>query len=139
VDSSVERARRAPRSKPAPAMERLIIQRRAGLGAVAPIAGSPERFPPMHTSNDCTQKRSDSIIVHNCLRLARAIVIDPKVLILDDAQAVDTCTEEEILARLKSVMRQRTSISVSHRISTVRNADHIFVLNQGRHRRRVHA
>jgi ABC-type multidrug transport system fused ATPase/permease subunit len=55
----------------------------------------------------------DSIIVHNCLRLARAIVIDPKGLILDHAQsAVDTCTEEEILARPKSVMRQRTSIIV---------------------------
>ena len=42
--------------RPAPAMERLIIQRRAGLGAVDPIAGSPERFPPMHTSNDCTKR-----------------------------------------------------------------------------------
>lgn len=65
--------------------------------------------------------------------LARAIVVDPRVLILDDAlSAVDTYTEEEILTRLKSVMRQRTSIIVSHRISTVRNADQIFVLNEGR-------
>lgn len=65
--------------------------------------------------------------------LARAIVVDPKVLILDDAlSAVDTYTEEEILTRLKGVMRQRTSIIVSHRISTVRNSDHIFVLNEGR-------
>jgi ATP-binding cassette subfamily B protein len=65
--------------------------------------------------------------------LARAIVVDPKVLILDDAlSAVDTYTEEEILTRLRSVMRQRTSIIVSHRISTVRNADQIFVLNEGR-------
>jgi ATP-binding cassette subfamily B protein len=64
--------------------------------------------------------------------LARAIVVDPRVLILDDAlSAVDTYTEEEILTRLKSVMRQRTSIIVSHRISTVRNADQIFVLNEG--------
>ncbi|HEX7793974.1 MAG TPA: ABC transporter ATP-binding protein [Vicinamibacterales bacterium] len=65
--------------------------------------------------------------------LARAIVVDPRVLILDDAlSAVDTYTEEEILTRLKTVMRQRTSIIVSHRISTVRNADQIFVLNEGR-------
>jgi ATP-binding cassette subfamily B protein len=65
--------------------------------------------------------------------LARAIAVDPRVLILDDAlSAVDTYTEEEILARLKTVMRQRTSIIVSHRISTVRNADQIFVLNEGR-------
>jgi ATP-binding cassette, subfamily B, multidrug efflux pump len=65
--------------------------------------------------------------------LARAIVIDPRVLILDDAlSAVDTYTEEEILTRLGAVMRQRTSIIVSHRISTVRNADRIFVLNEGR-------
>jgi ATP-binding cassette subfamily B protein len=65
--------------------------------------------------------------------LARAIVIDPRVLILDDSlSAVDTYTEEEILTRLKDVMRQRTSIIVSHRISTVRGADQIFVLNEGR-------
>jgi ATP-binding cassette subfamily B multidrug efflux pump len=65
--------------------------------------------------------------------LARAIVIDPRVLILDDSlSAVDTYTEEEILTRLRGVMRQRTSIIVSHRISTVRGADQIFVLDQGR-------
>ncbi|HZT75469.1 MAG TPA: ABC transporter ATP-binding protein [Vicinamibacterales bacterium] len=65
--------------------------------------------------------------------LARAVVIDPKILILDDAlSAVDTYTEEEILARLRGVMRARTSIIVSHRISTVRDADVIFVLDGGR-------
>jgi ATP-binding cassette subfamily B protein len=65
--------------------------------------------------------------------LARAIVIDPRILILDDAlSAVDTYTEEEILSGLRGVMRQRTSIIVSHRISTVRDADVIFVLDQGR-------
>jgi len=64
--------------------------------------------------------------------LARAVMIDPAILILDDAlSAVDTYTEEEILSRLRGVMRQRTSIIVSHRISTVRDADQIFVLNQG--------
>jgi ATP-binding cassette subfamily B protein len=65
--------------------------------------------------------------------LARAIAIDPRILILDDAlSAVDTYTEEEILSRLRGVMRERTSIIVSHRISTVRDADQIFVLDQGR-------
>jgi ATP-binding cassette subfamily B protein len=65
--------------------------------------------------------------------LARAIVIDPAILILDDAlSAVDTYTEEEILSRLRGVMRERTSIIVSHRISTVRDADIIFLLDEGR-------
>jgi ATP-binding cassette subfamily B protein len=65
--------------------------------------------------------------------LARAIVIDPAILILDDAlSAVDTYTEEEILSRLRGVIRERTSIIVSHRISTVRDADIIFLLDQGR-------
>ncbi|HZP47649.1 MAG TPA: ABC transporter ATP-binding protein [Vicinamibacterales bacterium] len=65
--------------------------------------------------------------------IARAVVIDPKILILDDAlSAVDTYTEEEILSRLRAVMRARTSILVSHRISTVRDADVIFVLDRGR-------
>jgi ATP-binding cassette subfamily B multidrug efflux pump len=65
--------------------------------------------------------------------LARAVVVDPKILILDDAlSAVDTYTEEEILSRLRQVMRQRTAILVSHRVSTVREADQIFVLQDGR-------
>jgi ATP-binding cassette subfamily B multidrug efflux pump len=65
--------------------------------------------------------------------LARALMIDPAILILDDSlSAVDTYTEEEILAGLRGVMRQRTSILVSHRISTVREADQIFVLHDGR-------
>jgi ATP-binding cassette, subfamily B, multidrug efflux pump len=65
--------------------------------------------------------------------LARAIMVDPRVLILDDAlSAVDTYTEEEILSRLRGVMRRRTSIIVAHRVSTVRDADQIFVLDRGR-------
>ncbi len=65
--------------------------------------------------------------------LARAVMTDPKILILDDAlSAVDTYTEEEILGRLRGVMRERTSLIVSHRISTVRDADEILVLDQGR-------
>jgi ATP-binding cassette subfamily B protein len=65
--------------------------------------------------------------------LARALMVDPRILILDDAlSAVDTQTEEEILSRLRGVMRRRTSIVVSHRISTVRDADLILVLDEGR-------
>jgi ATP-binding cassette subfamily B multidrug efflux pump len=65
--------------------------------------------------------------------IARAVLTDPRILILDDAlSAVDTYTEEEILSRLRGVMRERTSIIVSHRISTVRDADQIFVLDAGR-------
>jgi ATP-binding cassette subfamily B protein len=65
--------------------------------------------------------------------IARALLIDPRILVLDDAlSAVDTYTEEEILRRLGGVMRQRTSIVVSHRISTVRGADQILVLDEGR-------
>jgi ATP-binding cassette subfamily B protein len=65
--------------------------------------------------------------------IARALMIDPKVLVLDDAMsAVDTYTEEEILSRLSAIMRQRTSIIVSHRISTVRSANQILVLADGR-------
>jgi ATP-binding cassette subfamily B protein len=65
--------------------------------------------------------------------LARALAIDPKILILDDSfSAVDTNTEEDILKRLKEFMKERTSIIISHRISTVKNADKIFVLEEGR-------
>ena len=65
--------------------------------------------------------------------IARAVITDPKILVLDDAMsAVDTYTEEEILTRLKGVMKQRTSLIVSHRISTVRHADQILVLDDGR-------
>ena len=64
--------------------------------------------------------------------LARAIIIKPKILILDDAFAnVDTQTEDTILSRLDEIMKDRTTILISHRISTVKNADHIIVLNDG--------
>ena len=64
--------------------------------------------------------------------LARALATDPKVLILDDSfSAVDTHTEEEILKNLKEFMEDRTSIIISHRISTVKDADKIIVLSDG--------
>jgi ATP-binding cassette subfamily B multidrug efflux pump len=65
--------------------------------------------------------------------IARAIYRDPRILILDDAlSAVDTQTEEDILARLRSVRAGRTTLIVAHRISTVRDADRILVLDGGR-------
>ena len=64
--------------------------------------------------------------------IARSLVIDPKILILDDSfSAVDTHTEEEILKNLKTFMKERTSIIISHRISTVKDADKIVVLDKG--------
>jgi ATP-binding cassette subfamily B protein len=65
--------------------------------------------------------------------IARAVLKDPRILILDDAlSAVDTYTEEEILRRLRQVMQSRTSLIISHRTSTVRGADKIVVLDDGR-------
>lgn len=89
----------------------------------------PARFQTMLGERGITlsggQKQRTSI--------ARAVMRKPKILILDDAlSAVDTYTEEEILKRLRGVMRGRTSIIISHRISTVKDADMIIVLNEGR-------
>jgi len=65
--------------------------------------------------------------------IARAVLRQPRILILDDAlSSVDTYTEEKILAQLRGVMRERTSLIVSHRVSTVRDADLICVLDEGR-------
>nr|WP_255651075.1 ABC transporter ATP-binding protein [Cesiribacter sp. SM1] len=64
--------------------------------------------------------------------IARAIVRDPKILILDDAlSAVDTKTENTILNNLKRIMQGRTSIIISHRVSSAKLADHILVLDNG--------
>ena len=65
--------------------------------------------------------------------IARAILRNPRILILDDAlSSVDTVTEEKILNQLASLMRGRTTILISHRVSTVKNADRIVVLSKGR-------
>jgi len=65
--------------------------------------------------------------------IARAVIRDPRILILDDALAsVDTYTEERILSGLRRVMQGRTTVFISHRISTARNADQIAVLVEGR-------
>ncbi len=92
------------------------------------VSEFPQQFDTMLGERGITlsggQKQRTSI--------ARAVLRKPRILILDDAlSAVDTYTEEEILTRLKRVMQGRTSIIISHRISTVKNADHIIVLDKG--------
>lgn len=66
------------------------------------------------------------------LAIARAVIREPKILILDDAlSSVDTHTEDEILTRLKALMENRTTLLVSHRIQTVKQADWIILLSEG--------
>lgn len=66
------------------------------------------------------------------ISIARALVKDPKILIFDDClSAVDTKTEEEILHNLSRIMKGKTTIFIAHRISTIKNADHILVMDQG--------
>ena len=105
------------------------IARAADLAGLGPdIAGFAKGFDTVIGERGITlsggQKQRAAI--------ARAILRNPRVLILDDALAsVDTITEEAILAGLAGVMRGRTSILISHRVSTVRQADLIFVLERG--------
>lgn len=97
-------------------------------GLAADIEGFPEGFKTMVGERGITlsggQKQRTAI--------ARAVLRDPKILILDDAlSSVDTLTEERILTGLAEVMRGRTVILISHRVSTVREADRIVVLEKG--------
>ena len=65
--------------------------------------------------------------------LARALLRQPKILILDDSlSAVDTHTEEAVLGYLRELMRGRTTLVIAHRISTLRDCDHIIILDEGR-------
>ncbi len=102
------------------------IRRAAELAGLAPdIEGFPEGYRTLVGERGITlsggQKQRTAI--------ARAILRNPRILILDDALAsVDTLTEERILAGLAGVMRGRTTILISHRVSTVRQAGRIFVL-----------
>ncbi|MGB1891016.1 MAG: ABC transporter ATP-binding protein, partial [Candidatus Latescibacterota bacterium] len=65
--------------------------------------------------------------------LARALLRQPQILILDDSlSAVDTHTEEAVLGHLSSLMKGRTTLIIAHRISTLRDCDHIIVLDEGR-------
>jgi ATP-binding cassette subfamily B protein len=97
-------------------------------GLTTDIEGFPNGFDTMIGERGLTlsggQKQRTAI--------ARAILRNPRILILDDAlSSVDTVTEERILSGLASVMRDRTTILISHRVSTVQNADRIVVLSHG--------
>ncbi|HZT28965.1 MAG TPA: ABC transporter ATP-binding protein [Bryobacteraceae bacterium] len=106
------------------------IRRAAELAGLAgDIEGFPEGYRTMVGERGLTlsggQKQRTAI--------ARALLRDPRILILDDAlSSVDTLTEERILNSLAGVMRGRTVILISHRVSTVRQADLIVVLEKGR-------
>ena len=98
-------------------------------GLTEDVTAFPEGFDTMVGERGITlsggQKQRTAI--------ARAVMREPRILILDDSlSSVDTYTEEKILGRLRGVMRDRTSLIVSHRISTVRDADLICVLDEGR-------
>ena len=98
-------------------------------GLSGDIAGFPDRYEALVGERGITlsggQKQRTAI--------ARAVLREPRILILDDAlSSVDTYTEEQILGQLRGVMRDRTSLIISHRISTVRDADLICVLDEGR-------
>jgi ATP-binding cassette subfamily B protein len=67
------------------------------------------------------------------ISLARALVRNPKLLILDDClSAIDTATEERVLQRLRVKMKERSSVMIAHRISTIKHCDTILVLEHGR-------
>ncbi len=100
---------------------------------VASISGEIEAFPQRFETMVGERGITLSGGQKQRTALARAILRQPKILILDDClSAVDTGTEERILRRLRDVMRQRTTILVAHRISTVQGADQIVVLREGR-------
>jgi ATP-binding cassette subfamily B multidrug efflux pump len=95
----------------------------------AEIESFPEKYKTMVGERGITlsggQKQRTAI--------ARALIRNPRILVLDDAlSSVDTHTEEKILNHLREVMQGRTTIFISHRVSTVRNADRIAVLHGGR-------
>ncbi|MBL4658152.1 MAG: ABC transporter ATP-binding protein [Flavobacteriales bacterium] len=65
--------------------------------------------------------------------IARAIITDPTILIFDDClSAVDTETEEKILIEIKEIMKDKTTIIISHRVSSIKHANHIIVLDEGK-------
>lgn len=109
---------------------RLTIEEAARIaGLEEDVAGFPDGFDTLLGERGITLSGGQ----RQRAALARALVVDPAVLILDDAfSSVDTATEERILSRLRTFMAERTTILVSHRASTLRAADRIVVLDEGR-------
>ena len=105
----------------------------AGAARVAGLADDVEEFPK--TYDTLVGERGITLSGGQRQRatIARALLTDPPILILDDAlSSVDTETEERILSQLRGVIQKRTTILVSHRISTIQDADIIVVLDEGR-------
>ena len=103
-----------------------------GAAEVASIAAEIGEFPAQF--NTMVGERGITLSGGQKQRsaIARAVIRDPKILILDDSlSSVDTGTEERILKRLDAILRQRTTILISHRVSTVQHADQIVVLRDG--------
>ena len=99
----------------------------------ASIAGDIEEFPDKYRTVVGERGITLSGGQKQRTAIARAIIRDPRILVLDDALAsVDTHTEDKILGHLREVMGGRTTIFISHRVSSVRNADRIAVLHSGR-------
>jgi ATP-binding cassette subfamily B protein len=106
------------------------VRRAAGL---AGLAGDIESFPAGYQTIVGERGITLSGGQKQRTAIARALLRDPRILILDDAlSSVDTLTEERILTHLAGVMRGRTVILISHRVSTVQQADRIVVLEKGR-------
>jgi ATP-binding cassette subfamily B protein len=103
-----------------------------GAATVAGIAGDIAEFPMQYDTMVGERGITLSGGQKQRTAIARAVVRDPRILVLDDAlSSVDTYTEERILTHLRDVMQDRTTILISHRVSTVRNADKIAVLHHG--------
>ncbi len=101
--------------------------------AAANIAGDIEEFPDQYRTMVGERGITLSGGQKQRTAIARAIIRNPRILVLDDAlSSVDTHTEDKILNHLREVMQGRTTIFISHRVSTVRNADQIAVLHGGR-------
>lgn len=99
---------------------------------VARIASEIESFPEGYATMVGERGLTLSGGQKQRTAIARAVIRDPRILVLDDALAsVDTQTEDYILNHLREVMKGRTTIFISHRVSTVRNADRIAVLHHG--------
>jgi len=105
------------------------VEEAAGWAQILPdVLGFPKKFETLIGERGITLSGGQQ----QRTALARALIRNPKILILDDAlSSVDTYTEEKILTALKQIMCERTSILISHRISTVKFADQIIVLREG--------
>jgi ATP-binding cassette subfamily B protein len=106
-----------------------VVQAAEAAGLAADVAVLPDGYDTLVGERGITLSGGQ----RQRVALARALASDPKILILDDSlSSVDAQTEREILSRLRPILRERTSIVVSHRVAAVKDADQILVLDAGR-------